>query len=612
MGVSIPCVAATFYGMRKYLIMVYWLLLIVPALATGVWALRLLKHDQERLARLTTVARQARVNDTAVSLAAAVAEVQDGLLESLAQASGDGLRPALEALERENPLVRNVFIWQAAGRLLLPDPGAVLSQDQRSFLHRYDALFSGRLAWDKPYTDGPRKVTLPDAQQARVDTKRDLSRLARNSTANLSGGKPGSGKGDLSRYRQGWMPWFSDNQLYFVGWLRPAEDAPVYGLELETTALVSRFLPIIAGAVAPGETCALLDGNGNVVHASGARELGAGIRPELTAFVGPIMPHWQVAYWGPATAAGGHGFLVLSGLLLAIFVAAIVFGGSMLLWQAHTERRDALQKTTFVSNVSHELKTPLTTIRMYAELLGEGRVKEPAKRDNYLGIIVNESHRLTRLVNNVLDFSRLEQRRKNYRREKLDIAQCLSDLADAQRPRLEEAGMNLELELPDGHVLMEWDRDALEQVLLNLLDNAVKYAREGGELRFVMLQETDGWDLEVLDRGPGVPWDLHERIFDKFFRADDKLTARQPGCGLGLSLARQMMRDLGGDLFYEPREGGGACFHVLFFLPGRRRLGAESKRRPRGLLEKLQSLTRRRGVSLAEQAKQRIREHADE
>ncbi len=121
----------------------------------------------------------------------------------------------------------------------------------------------------------------------------------------------------------------------------------------------------------------------------------------------------------------------------------------------------------------------------------------------------------------------------------------------------------LKEDIPDENIIVETDRDALEQVLLNLLDNAIKYASEGKELSITLKVSKEYCELQFADKGPGVPSAHRDNIFKKFHRVDDSLTAGKPGSGLGLSIARRLLRDLGGDLLYKPRGGGGSCFVVL-------------------------------------------------
>jgi signal transduction histidine kinase len=283
-------------------------------------------------------------------------------------------------------------------------------------------------------------------------------------------------------------------------------------------------------------------------------------KPLVTLRV-PEMPGWALDVYYNSSANFASSFMLVSTVLLATLVVFVVVGGTLLMREARREAFDAARKTTFVSNVSHELKTPLTTIRMYAELLGEGRVRDPGKQRNYLSTIIGESQRLTRLVNNVLDFSRLEQGHKKYSSDNLALADVVEGVIAAQRPRLEEAGFACELQLaPDTEIQVRADRDALEQVLLNLLDNALKYAAEGRWLGVRLSHNDEQAILTVSDHGAGVPPQHRERIFEMFHRVDDAITAKQPGTGLGLSIARRLLRDQGGDLRYEPNKPCGASF----------------------------------------------------
>jgi signal transduction histidine kinase len=199
---------------------------------------------------------------------------------------------------------------------------------------------------------------------------------------------------------------------------------------------------------------------------------------------------------------------------------------------------------------------------MYAELLEEGTIRDEAKRRHYLRVIVAESQRLGRLVGNLLDFSRMEQGRKHYTPEHFDAVEFVDGLLDQQEQRLAEEGLTLTRQLPSTGLSVIADRDAVEQVLLNLLDNAVKYAASGGEVRVTVTAEGMTCLIRVADRGPGIPLAHRQRIFDKFHRIDNSLTSRQPGCGLGLSIARQLLLDQGGALRYEPAADGGAIFVI--------------------------------------------------
>jgi len=228
--------------------------------------------------------------------------------------------------------------------------------------------------------------------------------------------------------------------------------------------------------------------------------------------------------------------------------------------QAGAAAREAALKTSFVSNVSHEMKTPLTTIRMYAEMLADERVVDPAKRSRYFATIGRETARLTRLVNNVLDFGRLEAGRKEYKPETVALGPWLARLVEVHAPRAAEAGVRVVATTPASGAAVRCDPDSLDQMALNLIDNAVKYAAAGGLVELHADAVGAGWALVVADRGPGVPAAHRERIFERFHRVDESLTAKVQGAGLGLTIARRLARDQGGDLVCHEREGGGAAF----------------------------------------------------
>jgi signal transduction histidine kinase len=223
----------------------------------------------------------------------------------------------------------------------------------------------------------------------------------------------------------------------------------------------------------------------------------------------------------------------------------------------------ARQKTDFVSNVSHELKTPLTSIRMFSELLADGRVADSAKQKSYLNIITAEAARLTRLINNVLDFSRMENGEKKYNFQKCDLTAVVRSTAETFRPHLEANGFKFDCNLRETQISIRGDADALSQIIVNLLSNAEKYSDGKREIAVQLAQKQlplPHMEIKVLDRGSGVPRGSEEKIFEKFYRAHDSLSSGIQGSGLGLTIARQIARAHGGDVACEPREGGGSCF----------------------------------------------------
>ncbi len=380
-----------------------------------------------------------------------------------------------------------------------------------------------------------------------------------------------------NRPDQRWLPVGRNDDYHWLGWMRAVSNGPVRGVLLSWEALENAMGQAFPERLDAADGFILRDPAGKAVKArfaDGAMLLGnygnepvndPAVKPAFpytkVLSVGPEMPGWKLeVYFNPEAKFTSH-LMAISTVLVTVLVISVLVGGTLLMREARREAFDAARRTSFVSNVSHELKTPLTTIRMYAELLGDGRVRDQAKQQSYLTTIISESQRLTRLVNNVLDFSRLEQGRKKYNLDNVSLAEVVRSVLEAQQPRFDEAGFQVEANLDTAmDLFVHTDRDALEQVLLNLMDNALKYAADGHWLGVRISHNDKFATLTVSDHGPGVPSDQQEKIFQMFHRVDDSITARLPGAGLGLSIARRLLRDQEGDLHYEANSPRGASF----------------------------------------------------
>ncbi len=560
--------------MTRFKLIITWLLLLIPTLMLGIGALYLLKGEEARLASSARATASDRISAIAGNIDLAIAEVKDGLVETLSTLPNDGFIRQTDLLEdwkRSNPLVRNVFIWEQGRGLRYPDPEKPSSDEEADFVRRYLPLFANQSAWQEPPDDNL-VTTSADQASSILSERKELRQLAKQApiAADSVAMAPSAAKAKAVAGASGWRPWFADNRLHLLGWYEWDGNKQRIGVEVEMMALLSRLLGNFPADPPYGESYALIDGNGDIFHQVGPIEISADSRFLAMATIASL-PHWQVSAYPNADAGvTGSSFLLISSLLVGTFVVAILLGGSLLLWQAHRNQVDAKQKTSFVSNVSHELKTPLTTIRMYAEMLGEKRIDDIDKQQSYLQTIIRESQRLTRLVNNVLDFSRLEQGRKEFSKEEIDLVALLHQQLDSQLMRIEEAGMQLIRKIDVASALIESDRDALEQIVLNLIDNAIKYAAEGKSLTVELLPQKGQWIVRIKDCGPGIPTTHRQQIFDKFHRVDASLTARQPGSGLGLSIARQLAEGLGGALSFCPNQGGGSCFELTLPLDSQR------------------------------------------
>lgn len=555
-------------------ITLYGLLLLLPTLAVGTGAIVLLRREQARLdaqaqaaAEARRAAIEARARLIAENVELLVGDVQDALMNTLREAPPANPEPFLDEWERTNPLVRATFRLGAGDAVLRPAAGA--RPEVQAWLKKWLAQPP---PWRDPSRPEPQLSPMQQLQRGDIDRNVSQTQSARNaikdmanrSNVNLKIAPPPSAPAETT----GWMPWRDGPQLHLIGWRRLSTGV-VVGVDVNLAAVSARFAELLPQDGDRADVFVVRDPLGATLESkSYARDssLFSKTAPALVTTV-PIAAHLLpgLEVVGSARAAAdpmtGGAFFLLGTLVVGAFVAAILSGGSLLLWQARRSEQEAAQKTSFVANVSHEFKTPLTTIRLYAELLEQGRVADREKAAEYLRTIGRETQRLARLVNNALDFSRLEQGRKKFAREALDAGAALTRLLDTHAPRIAEAGLALRRELPAAAVVVNADRDALEQIVINLIDNACKYAAEGGELTVTLqAREGGGAQVSVADRGPGVPPEHRERIFEKFHRVDDALTAEKGGAGLGLGIARQLARGMGGELRYRARDGEGAEF----------------------------------------------------
>jgi two-component system phosphate regulon sensor histidine kinase PhoR len=249
-------------------------------------------------------------------------------------------------------------------------------------------------------------------------------------------------------------------------------------------------------------------------------------------------------------------------LLIGFALSIIVLGMLVLLLAIRKERRAGALKSEFIANVSHELKTPLSLIRMFAELIGSGRVKSPETGREYTEIITRESERLSQLIDNVLDFARIERGKAAYEFAPGDLGDVVNRALEVYRHRLERERIRLVLEIEPGLPQASLDQDAMTLALLNLLENAVKYAGPG-DLMLRLRRGGDQLELQVADQGPGIPESEHRRVFERFYRAKNARDKSVRGSGIGLSLVKHVAEAHGGWVRLVSEPGKGATFTVV-------------------------------------------------
>jgi signal transduction histidine kinase len=226
-------------------------------------------------------------------------------------------------------------------------------------------------------------------------------------------------------------------------------------------------------------------------------------------------------------------------------------------------------KDDFLSTVTHELRTPLTSIRSFSEILHDSPELDLTERQHFLTIIIRESERLTRLINQVLDLSKMESGRMKWQMADIDLTDVIDHAVAALRHLFEEKQVALEVFKPENVPTIRGDRDQLIQLAINLLSNAEKFCPPvTGRVAVEVKNGTGELVVSVADNGPGIPYAEQEKIFEKFHQVRSGQTGNPMGSGLGLAICRGIVEHLGGRLWVESTPGAGATF--FFAIPSAR------------------------------------------
>jgi signal transduction histidine kinase len=275
-----------------------------------------------------------------------------------------------------------------------------------------------------------------------------------------------------------------------------------------------------------------------------------------------------IQFQGVTVEELGHRWVERSFLILGVLSLLLVSGLALTYKAVSKEMAVAKLKSDFVSNVSHELRTPLALIRLYAETLELGRVQTREKTDEYYRIIRKESERLTALINNILDFSRIEAGRKEYEFRETDIAELVRNTLESYRDQIQEQGFALEEHIDPNIPRVNVDREAIARSVVNLVNNALKYSASDKFIGVKLYRTNGSVNLEVADRGIGIARNEQAKIFEKFYRAGDPLVHTTKGSGLGLSLVRHIALAHGGNIDVESTLGKGSKFTMWLPING--------------------------------------------
>jgi signal transduction histidine kinase len=375
----------------------------------------------------------------------------------------------------------------------------------------------------------------------------------------------------------GWTMRENQNSYWHIAYFIPP-DAPkdrvaVGILGFDEDYMRKTFLPTLMKDVLTGKSSVLkADANPPVMMIHPAKESSPwvasgnwdGGRPEAERRFADVFPEMVLAikYQGTTVADIGTRFLHYNYMVLAALSVFMVGGIWLTYRNVSREMTLAKLKSDFVANVSHELRTPLALIRLYAETLELGRLTAREKYQEYFRIIREESERLTALINNILDFSRIEAGRKEYEFQETDLGELVHSTLESYRFQIQQNGFAYEENISPDIPPVKVDREAIARSLLNLVNNALKYSKDRKFIGVSLYRTNGSINLEVQDRGIGIPPNEQEKIFEKFYRCGDPLVHNVKGSGLGLSLVRHIARAHGGDVLVESAPEKGSKFTI--------------------------------------------------
>lgn len=552
--------------MRKKLIAVFLILTVLPTgllIWLGVMSVKS-EGDRDRRAVMELAGERLSL------VSEKIANIILGLESSLSGLPDMGIMSAdeIRALSRRNGLIRQIFIMDGEGVIRYPAEDTPLSAQERDFLTR------------------TREIGLSPGLFLK-EAEGDES-AARTGQGQAKGGTV-SGRGPGAFLTSGWYTWYYGEGLNFIFWRRDENPGSVdaaggiTGTELNRMAVIAALIRGLPDTTPPGipddtETgdgneaaaerasaenfrVSLTDLQGDVIYQWGAYSPEDTSVPIVTASAPAPFSSWRLNYYTDPKAgkAPGAGIALVLSPIIVVILALI--GLSVYLYRESTrEVREAMRRVTFVNQVSHELKTPLTNIRMYAEMLENSISEDDEKNRRYAGVVGAESRRLSRLIGNVLTFAKEGKSGITLNPVPAIPDEVVAAVAENFKPSLKEKRVELALDLnAGGPVLL--DRDALEQIAGNLISNAEKYAAQGGYLLLTTGFKGDVFFLTAADRGPGIAASQRDRVFRPFYRISSKLTDGVTGTGIGLSIVRALARLHGGDARILPSREG-AVFEV--------------------------------------------------
>ncbi|THB69218.1 MAG: sensor histidine kinase [Gammaproteobacteria bacterium] len=556
-------------------------IVLIPILLLGVMGVRMASNEQDVIKHQQSALYLSRLENVDSIIAGYFSELEKKILADSIYISND-----IEKFARyikEEPLVKNGIVFDADGNRVYPQNGKSLSNKERIFIEK------SRMFQQEALDESP-------AMEQQVQTRRTTGYQVSKSFFKASPAieKP---------VKYGWYTWFSGIDQNHIFWWKTNDKT--FGVELFHARLISDIIILLptttdnlhvskfksnASNLGAAALIKLIDNNNSVIYQWGEYIPQKQQKYSAMLLLENPLSSWKLEYYTDKKSYNPvfNQFNILSVL---IAIGAILGGLAYYLYREH--KREIIlgkQRVNFVSQISHELKTPLTNIRMYAELLEDqlqeellheeqqieeqcGDMQSLSDQDydsdpkylKHIKIISSESQRLSRLIANILNFSKSTKSGLKIHKTKGEIDTVVSVVISKFEPLLIAKGFEFDIQLNARNAVF-FDHDALEQILNNLLSNVEKYAASGKYLSISTMQGNEYSTITVQDKGPGIPASEHLKIFRPFYRISSRLTDGVSGTGIGLSIAKDLAILHGGGLKLVSFESG-ACFRLKIHTP---------------------------------------------
>jgi signal transduction histidine kinase len=518
--------------------------IVLPALLLGYLGLRAIQSEklavEERLER--TSRREGRL--LAQELDGALRQIERSLAavaseRRLLEGETDGMAEVLQALERQDPLIAQVFLVANPARVVYPPGEGEVGSIPPDVARKAEMRRIGRAYF---------LSRVPDAFEEEIDKAKRYSSTFKRKTKVLDG-----------------LPVL----LSYVYLLDRAGEriTGLLGLQVDLEHFRDAVWAPRVNAFQE-LAIAILDDKHQLIL--GPPDV-IGQPPVIEEDLEDLFDDWRLVIF-PKTS---HSLEEIASLrtkiylwMISVLLLILIAGAYVTVSTTKRAVRLARLRSDFVSNVSHELRTPLTSIGMFVELLLMGRITNHGEQRRCLQVIARESERLSRLIDNVLNFAKIERGVKRYELEHEEMGSIVSSVVEAFKYHAEEKGFHIKTVMQENLPEVKADADAISQVLFNLLSNAIKYSDKEKMVELRVFQRDSQVVTEVVDHGIGIDARDLPRIFEDFYRADQSPDSERPGTGLGLTLARHIARAHGGDIVVESEKGTGSTFSLVLPIPG--------------------------------------------